>query len=426
MKAGRFFSRFFWVMSAVLLCTCDTQNSIDPVFKDYFIKYYGEDGNHEAKDFAVNDDGTIIMVGTVTFGQGSVSTRRVYVVKTDLEGNELWNKTLGSDYNEVAADIEPIVGGPDAGHFLVLSNFDLTPDQRRIRLTVINTNGDSLKSFVYSIYSSLEGVSVTSMSNGTAIIAGVTTDIGANTGLPIPPTVLEDFIIFRVLNDYSIDITLNDRIGGAYEGSAIKVVSVGSDFIYAAFSDELTTIGNIPDNGVYEHNFIFRRFEGNPGSVSALLFSGSLSLDEKMSALSSRPLFGTFCAIGTQSDLNGANRRAYAAVVSSALTSIQAEGVVSPSSSHEYEGVAITAASTSYMMLANEINAAGRRDIYFKKMSTSLVPEFDLRFGAVDNDDRGAAVAELPNGDILILGTMQLAGQQDKIALIKLRPNGTF
>jgi len=409
-----------------MLYNCDTKDSIDPVFKNYFIKYYGEDGDHQAKDFIINNDGTVIILGTVTFGQ-TVQTKRVYIVKTDLEGNELWNKTLGSDFNEVAEDIEPIVAGPDAGNYLVLSNFNKGADQFNIRLTVINSNGDSVKSYIYSQYTSLRGLSVTSMASGIFYVAGLTTDIDPtnpkNINLTTPPPILEDYLVIRLRSDYTID--RDDRIGGSYEGSAIKVVPSGSSFIYAAHSDELTTASNLPDNNVYEHNFIFRLFSEDPSAAGVSLFSGSLNLDEKMSAFSDKTLFNTYCAIGTQSDFNGANRKAYATVVSSTLSSVIADGVVL-SGSNEYEGVAIIAASTSYMMLANEIDAAGKRDIYFRKMSTGLVPEFDLKFGAVENDDRGAAVAELPNGDILILGTMQLAGQQDKIALIKLRPNGTF
>ncbi|MBX2957917.1 MAG: hypothetical protein KF846_17255 [Cyclobacteriaceae bacterium] len=425
MKPYRFFVECLLIVGSLFLFTCDTKNNIDPVFKNYFIKYYGEDGNHEAKDFIINDDGTVIIVGTVTFGQ-TVLTKRVYIVKTDLEGNELWNKTLGSDFNEEAADIEPIVGGPDAGNFLILSNFDKATDQTNIRLTVINSSGDSLRSFNYAQYLSLRGKSVTSTTSGVMYLAGLTTDIDAgsdkNVLLNTPPPILEDYLIIRLRSDYSIEF--DDRIGGSYEGSAVNVVPSGSSFIYAAYSDELTS-SNLPDNNEHEHNFIFRLFSNNPTSAAVSLFSGSLNLDEKMVAFSDKPLLNTYCAIGTQSDFNGANRKAYAAVVSSTLSSVIAEGVVL-SGANEYEGVAVAAASTSYMLLANEINTANKRDIFFVKMSTGLVPEFNIKFGAVENDDRGAAAAELPNGDILILGTMQLAGQQDKIALIKLRPNGTF
>ncbi|HRJ30502.1 MAG TPA: hypothetical protein PLV21_17585 [Cyclobacteriaceae bacterium] len=427
MKFQKLLFGCLWLTGSVLLFTCDTKNNIDPAFKNYFIKYYGEDGNHEAKDFVVNDDGTVIILGTVSFGQTqAVQTRRVYIVKTDLEGNELWNRTLGSTFNEEAADIESIIGGPDAGNFLILSNFDRAADRTNMRLTVINSNGDSLKSYEYSQYLSLRGLSVTSSASGIMYISGLTTDIDAgsdkNVLLTTPPPILEDYLIIRLRNDYTIEF--DDRIGGSYEGAAVKVVPSGSSFVYAAYSDELTS-SNLPDNNEHEHNFIFRLFLSNPTSAAVSLFSGSLNLDEKMIAFTDKPLFNTFCAIGTQSDFNGANRKAYATVVSSSLSSVIAEGVVL-SGPNEYEGVAVSAASTSYLMLANEINSANRRDIVFIKMSTGLVPEFTIKFGAVDNDDRGAAVAELPSGDILILGTMQLAGQQDKIALIKLRPNGTF
>jgi len=435
MKLRRFLFRYLLILGSVLLYTCDTENNIDPEFKNYFIKYYGEDGDHQAKDFIINNDGTIIILGTVTFGQ-TVQTKRVYIVKTDLEGNELWNKTLGSDFNEIAQDIEPIIAGPDAGNFIVLSNLTVSQDITNFRLTVINAEGDSLKSFLFSEYvvqnpdnstfisNSFSCKTVTSIADGSLYVSGLvyvnTPDNQLNASLTQPPAVLEDLLVVKLYNDYTIQYF--DQIGRSYSGSAVQVSQVGTSFIYAGHSDDGELIP--PALTQYQTDFFFRSFINNPSAVGGLI-AGSANLNETMNAFTTQSLLNTYAAIGTQSDLNGANRKAYAAVVSNTLNSVIADGVVLSGSS-EYEGVAIAAASTSYMMLANEINSANQRDIYFRKMSIGLVPEFDLKFGAVENDDRGAAVAELPNGDILILGTMQLAGQQDKIALIKLRPNGTF
>ena len=53
-------------------------------------------------------------------------------------------------------------------------------------------------------------------------------------------------------------------------------------------------------------------------------------------------------------------------------------------------------------------------------------PNF-VSFGG-DGDDTAAAVAELPDGHIMVLGTMQLGNPpaQFKITLIKLNSNGKF
>ncbi|CAN0475857.1 unnamed protein product, partial [Phaeothamnion confervicola] len=46
-------------------------------------------------------------------------------------------------------------------------------------------------------------------------------------------------------------------------------------------------------------------------------------------------------------------------------------------------------------------------------------------FGAANNDDTASAIEELDNGDLLVLGTMELVNQK-KMALIKIKANGSF
>jgi hypothetical protein len=46
--------------------------------------------------------------------------------------------------------------------------------------------------------------------------------------------------------------------------------------------------------------------------------------------------------------------------------------------------------------------------------------------GSEDEDDTAAAVAELPDGKIVILGTMGLTDNQFKMAFIKVNRTGQF
>jgi hypothetical protein len=47
------------------------------------------------------------------------------------------------------------------------------------------------------------------------------------------------------------------------------------------------------------------------------------------------------------------------------------------------------------------------------------------KFGGSNNDDTGSRILQLDNGDVLILGTMELVNQK-KMALIKIKPDGSF
>jgi hypothetical protein len=353
----------------------------------------------------------------------------MYVVKADAEGNQVWSKTFGSSADEFPQDIEPITSGPDAGNFVILSNVGRSADGYDIRLTVINANGDSLKSTLFTLFESQEGRCVTPLSDGGYFIAGKTTDTDTdatslNAGLPDPSADQEDLLVIRLRSDFSNTLSDVNRIGGSYVGTAVKVFQDGNQFYYTGDSDALTG-GNLPDNGTFEPNFFFRTFQNNPGSVSSL-YSGSITLHEKLKAIARSPS-GLFMAVGTQTDAQGGNRQLFATVINSNFSTIQQAGNINDGGPQR-EAVAIApsgAGGTSFLVLANEFNAAFNRDIYLRKMNVLFDKEFEVKFGGTNNDDTGSAVAELANGDILILGTMQITNQK-KIALIKLRSNGQF
>jgi hypothetical protein len=79
------------------------------------------------------------------------------------------------------------------------------------------------------------------------------------------------------------------------------------------------------------------------------------------------------------------------------------------------------------LILCDVITPGGTRDIWLTKVTRDFAdePGFPITFGAEGNDDAASAVAEMPNGDIAVLGTMNLENQ-NKIVLIKLKANGEF
>ncbi len=402
---------------------CDAPGNVNPVFQQYFIKYYGDDGDQEGSDFVVNADGSIILLGSSTLGQ----QRRMYVVKVDAEGNELWKKTFGSGAQEFSQDIEPITHGPDAGNFVILSNVQNgnVVNNREgfdIRLTVINSNGDSLKSVLINPLMSQRGFGITPIGDGGYFLAGRTidTDTGnpANASLQDPSSDEEDLLIIKLQSDFTYSSFDVSRIGGSYFGSAIKVFQQGSSFLYAGFSDEITGA-----EFNYEKNFIFRSFVDNPNSVSTF-YTGTASSHEEMAAIARSPS-GIFMAVGTQTNESGGDRQLFLSAVASNFSAALKEGTMSGLSG-QTEGTAIAPSGAGkFIVLGNAINTVGNRDIYISKINFFFEKDFELTFGSPGNNDTGSAVAELPNGDILLLGTMELTSQK-KMVLIKLRSNGSF
>jgi hypothetical protein len=411
------------LLLSLILITCDTKNNVEPTFKNYFIRYYGEDGNHEAKDFVVTNDGGVIIVGTITTGLD----RRVYVLKTDLEGNELWSFDLDSEINEFVQDIEPITEGVHADKFVILSNAQVNDNVLETRFTVINTNGVvEIRTKLQTKLLSQEGISITSLQTGGSggfFLTGRTTDwdsTNANSSLIVPPEIIEDLLVVRL--NQNLDTVRFDRIGGSYTGLAVKVMQLNTNsFTYCGHWDG-TTDGRLQNEPKIESNIFFRTFTENPSAVPSL-YAGTLSLQERLVAVA-RTTFGGV-AIATQSDDNGINKKVFAVSTNRDFSSVLGEGVLL-GNSDEFEAVSVSSGTSRFYVLANQINSQGNRDIYLKRIDSFLLSDLDLTFGSENNDDRGTAVAELPNGDILILGTMELAGQQDKIALIKVRADGTF
>lgn len=418
MRISSFIAQFFFI--ACVVVSCDTKNSVEPLYKQYFIKYYGEDGDQEGADFVVNSDETVIILGTSTFGQ----SKRIYLVKVDPEGNEIWKKTFGSLTNEIGMDIEPITAGPDAGNFVVMSNVSRGVDAFDIRLTIINTNGDSLKSTLFNQLASQTGKTVTPISDGGYFIAGKTTDTNpndaANANLPPPNIDTEDLLVIRLKDDFTYIQSDVNRIGGSYEGSAVKIFQEGSLFYFAGYADELRK--DNPADNAYEHNILFRKFIDNPSGV-ATLYSGSDSQHEIINAIAKSPS-GAFMAVGFQRDPGG-NKLLYVASVTNNFGAVPYQGAITDTG-NQHEGIAVAPSGESkFLVLTNEFNAVLNRDIYLRKMNITFNKEFEVRFGSPNNDDTASAVTELPNGDILVLGTMHLTNQK-KIALIKLNSAGKF
>lgn len=422
MKLVKFIIPIGMLLLSQVLITCDTKNNVEPTFKNYFIRYYGEDGNHEAKDFVVTSDGGVIIIGTETVGQ----SKRLHVLKTDLEGNQLWSRTFGSLTNERAQDIEPVIGGADAGNFVILSNWDKPAvDSLAIRLTLISTNGDSLKSLPIDIFESQEGNSVTPLQNGEYLIAGKVAN--ADTiDVELPGVIDRDDLLWIRINSSLNGLVEFDREGSSSEAAYSKIFEANNYLYRIGYTNELLD-NSSSSLGVVEEgpNFVFRSISPPPTSTLTSDYAGTTSERQVMRSVS-RTTTGLLFAVGDQTDLsnNIASSRVFAARAIGTIATVDRSRTIYSSNA---QAVAIASSgSLDQLVILNSIQSSGQRDIVFLKMNIELDEVLSVSFGAPNNDDRGAAVAELPNGDILILGTMELAGQQDKIALIKVRADGTF
>lgn len=412
MKVRRLYVWLF-VTTLVTGTSCETDGPDD--YKNYFIKYYGGDGNQEAKDFVVNDDGTIIMLGTSFETFENQEFTRLYLVKTDAEGNQLWAKKLGTTL-EQAQDVELITAGPDAGKLVILSNVKKnSSDSIAIRLMVVSQDGDSIKSKLFNQLESQRARSITSLADGGYYVVGNTTDTDAalNTDLPLGVVDVDDELVIKFESDWNNNSFY--QIGRSSIASGMKIFQVGGEFYYAGYWDAIELAG-----GINESNFFFRKFTNDPSSVSTL-YVGSKSENEFLTSIV-KSFAGGYLAVGTKV---ATSKSIVAAKINSSFSA--AGSMQNVLQNAESINVA-SSGSGGYWIVGNQIGVGNVRDIVLIGIDADGNVNSSraiVKFGATNNDDVASSVYELPTGDVLILGTMELVNQR-KMALIKVKSNGSF
>lgn len=409
----------------VLLLSCDTDGG--EAYKDYYIRYFGIDGDHYGADMTVNADGTIVILGTSEFPANSGS-RRIYLTKADADGNTLWEKLLG-EYTENAKDIEPIIAGTYAGGYLILSNkvIDVSSGNTIIKILRVGADGTAIDSLLLNnIYQpSNFGNSITTLSDGGFIVTGNSTDTNvllADNGL-VDPVDQTDLLSLRYSESFLPDPSWQKSFSGAPEAMGVKVFEINAtQFYFAGYSNEIHggEASSPPTN--FDFDFLFVKLNGQ-GSNSSPSYSGGLFDQEKMNAIAKSAL-GEYFAVGSVTSAGG-NPRVFASriVVGNLL-------IADLSESRTFDGEAKAVAASGankVLILGDVVTSGGSRDIWLTKVTRDFVnePGFPITFGASGDDDTSSAVTELPNGDIVVLGTMNLVNQ-NKIALIKLKANGEF
>lgn len=399
----------------ISIVSCETEGPDD--YKYHFIKYYGEDGNQEAKDFLVNADGTVAIVGTTDIA----GFKKVYLVKADEQGNQLWSLKYGGGTNETGQDVERITSGPDVGNYLVVSNAEKNvADSLAIRLTVISENGDSLKSVLIDLYESQEARSITVLPSGQYYITGQVKN-SDTLNVDLPGLIdLEDSFDMVIGND--LNIVTSARFGRSTKASGIKIIEKSNSTNYALYTDELR-----PAESVYESNFVFRKYDKVPNNTISF-YSGTDNQNEYLADIDQSSFFGVFMAVGTQVDPGTNSSRIYATTINSNYLFVSNEDNIEGGPS-QGEGVSVYHAQEDgfFWVLGNEIRAGGTdRNIWLGKVEAStLKTVYSRKFGGSTNDDTGSKVFQSDNGDVLILGTMELVNQK-KMALIKIKANGSF
>jgi hypothetical protein len=418
----------FCLIVGCLCLSCDSKHDFENEFKNYFVKYYGENGDQEAVDMVLNSDGTVFILGTTENVPGE---KRIILFKVNDRGEVLWKKVMGGGADvrsELPQDLEIDVDG----NLLILTNmfFGIDPFTNEglydFKVIRVKPSGEAIDSVVFNNNAGQWKTqflrSITPFENGGFAVTGNSTDESVYT----EPQALTDFEDIVTLV-YDRDLQLSDwlfQTPGEQYGSGVKVFKEREDLFYVfTYSDR-----KLDSHASANSNFnVFKTNEfGIPdGDANNNNSSGIDGKAEVLKDVCKVPtaLGGGFFEFGTsKSSLDAASGSLYFCRRSQNLTKMDEGYIGNLTGNLSAVSISPAVVNEGFLIVANEQTTSGST-IRLSKLNLSNQAVWSINVGSFNKNNQGAKVIELPSGRILLLGTIELETQR-KISLIKLNRNG--
>lgn len=407
------------IILIVLLLSCDTANNVDPIFENYFTKYYGEDGEQIGVDIALNADGSMILLGN-SFSQNDPISP--FLVKIDAFGNVLWQRKFKGE-NETAVDIELINQGSQLA--MVSKVQRGTSD---IGLYILNQDGSMADSLHYTDTKNRNQVarSVTqSVDNGFLITGYRDPDPDRNPG-DLPFADQADILFLKISS--TLDVTDLSPAGGDHIGSGVRVFELN---LNSTIYNLIFGYSDLPrlNNGEYQLCFQLISLVSTSNPTGLRGYSQSDEQQVASMTLKIPPVLGDgYLTVGTTSLGSGGSSNLYLTRFNkptgpnTVTKSLDAKIPLGKN----IEGIsAANAAPDGYFIVANEIRENNKRDIFLLRVERDGAVAWTTSFGSLEGEDTAGSIEALPDGRIAVLGTIQLETQR-KMALMITNANGKF
>jgi len=432
------------LLLVVFLLSCDSENGNESSTENYFVKFYGEDGNHEGVDFVANSDGSFILLGNQKV-VGDPLGQQIFVVKVDASGMVINQASFGQAGNDFARDIELT---PD-GNIIIAAETQKGPDDKDVYLLVVSQDLNTVLKSKQVGLKKTDGQEADEEVNSITLVQGGYIVSGSTTAVKIlnKPNDTKDVLHLR----FTTALDLVDTGQWTYtqtnddsEDVLVKMFEINSSTYYGfGYTNKPVDINSSRDFKYW----IFRTgATGVPSGDEDLLgILGSSSEDEKLSDVIVNPLQAGdgYVLSGVKTSASGEsqpfivklpkNPFATGDVVQKSIPSAR-QGNVENFLDVDQEVVKrtrmIALSQGGYLLLNNSKTAAGDDlNISLLKLSNSFVEEWQVPvyFGGAGNDFNGS-INELADGKIIVMGTMTLGGitGQTKMVLMKLNPEGRF
>jgi hypothetical protein len=424
---GLIFHTVMFCCVLAIASSCDTANNIEDPRESHFIKYYGGDGNQFGVDIELLSDGNVLLLGNSQFSGG----KSIYLVKVDPKGEIIWEKTFEGG-NEVAVDIEPT----SDGNFVILAALEVSADNDDIKIYVVSPDGNEIRSASYgSSGNKMETPkSITPLRDGGFIVTGVTV-----ADATVDPDVNPD--LYSNIFHYRCDASLSFSNTNWYEYyGAVDMIDGGvktfqdplDDFYVFGYSNQI-----LKQEQQGKITMLYYKI-GNGGTTDSDV--AILGTDEEDVVMDIRTdyvhnvqpeLGGGFLVLGTRFEPDGT----YAMHAVRLRENLKFD----PTRDKQFDesvpiavatSVESSAAATSlvapqgFLLLGEELRSVGTKNLSLTKIDQLGQLVWTVSLGSEEENDEAAAVVETSDGKILVLGTIQLGDNQNKMALFKLNSTG--
>ena len=420
----------------MLFSACDTASNIEDPDLDYFVKYYGADGDQRAVDMIALPDGSFLLLGTSSESEFDTD---VYVIRVSAEGDLIWETRIGDPANNAdlwsSKDIEPT----SDGNFLILTDYKKVSSDPMLygdmKLIKISPEGAILDSVSFGTPADDFGRSITGLPDGGFIVSG-TTEFTATFQLANEPDPdLGDIFNYRF--DLNLEVLSLNQWSPVFHGYgsnldvAVKVVDAPIGHYVFGYTN--STVSGILNSNERLGLFYFERT--TDGTLGKVWYPGNIINvnDTEISMVQpvNAAMGGGFLIIGTSINNVGVSEM-FVARMRSSLTfddplSGEATFYNTIPLGRNIRGVSAATSvvgEQGFLLLGNEVRSTGATNFWLTKIDQSGRVLWSTTFGSEAEDDMAAAVTELPDGRVVILGTSGLADNQFKMALIKLNRKG--
>ncbi len=423
---------FFFIV-VFIWAGCATQETIDDPAGTHFIKFYGHDGDQEGRDLVVMPDGSMVLFGTTRPTQ-ALDGLQWLVTRVDVKGAVIWEKEYGQQFDEEARDIELMTSGD-----LVLVGNSYQGDGLRDVwvMTISASDGSTLSAALIQVgdvdqpapyppsVGDEEAFTITQISDGGFIIAGTTT---YTFSAPAPgPADTHDAFILRLNPDLSKNSNWTELSSEIADEGFIKAIETppgasATNFFYAlGYSNVSTTSGG--------YDYWVQSFGATGVQTLGEYYKGGAG-NEKMSS---------FAFTGSQLVMNGLQTTTSSDfyILSSFLPTdtviFQFEKTLALNLGTNLGGhTAICPAPVNggFYILGEENGFNNNQNWILSRLNNdgTTAMSAPIVFGGEGFDSAGA-IKELPDGRVVIIGTMR-TGRPDageyKMTLIKVNGEGKF